>query len=359
VRDLDPRMIKNPLSCQDIHLLDTILSPLMKRKGIKQTYHKCKGNQAIIYKTNRRRNSLCQSDFYEPYESHPIMQEKCSQIDLPYSDLLSNLSVVSIISESIYGTIYLLKNSKSQQLSILKKVSKKLPSVANMELHILSRLKTHPFIVNFYGSFETSFHKYFWIQYLSGRDLFFHINQALSMDTIRLYAAEIACALNHIHKNGFVYCDLKPENILIADDGHIKLIDFGLVKSIEKQSSSKEINGTPEFMSPEMVLRQKLTPASDWWAFGILIFEMIFKRTPFYCADPSKILKKITSRSIMVPNCHDRDAEDLIYSLVKKDPSKRLTFNQITQHPFFASLDFQKVLAKAYVPNYIPPKTVM
>ena len=356
-------MLKNNVSCQDIHALDFMLSPSIKHLGIKQGYQKSNKHQAVVHKSNRRRNSLCHSDFYEPYASHPILQEHSYQIDLPYSDLVSHLKVDTIISDSLYGTVYLLRNPKSQQLSILKRVSKQIPFVASTELHLLSRLKSHPFIVNFFGSFETNYHKYFWIEYLPGQDLFYQLNRPLSFDTIRLYAAEIACALNYIHQSGFVYCDLKPENILIASDGHIKLIDFGLAKDIRKQKSlinnNKDIYGTPEYMSPEMILRKEITPASDWWAFGILLYEMIFKRTPFYCTDPERILKKITSRSIMVPNCHNRDAEDLIYALTAKDPSKRLTFEKIKEHPFFSPIDFTKVMAKYYTPSYVPSKLNM
>ena len=137
------------------------------------------------------------------------------------------------------------------------------------------------------------------------------INQTLCdfrEDLARIYAAEIVCAVSHLHAKGIMHRDLKPENILLDADGHVcfllehpfftflsfafkpcscltfclaipvsqvVLTDFGLAKELEENERSNSMCGTVEYMAPEIILGKGHDKAADWWSVGVLIFEML------------------------------------------------------------------------------------
>ena len=137
---------------------------------------------------------------------------------------------------------------------------------------------SHPFLVKFLGSFEDSKSVYFLFEYLPGGDLFtqLKLNKRFSMAVTRFYASQILLAIRFLHFNDIVHRDLKLENLLLSDEGSVKLIDFGTSKFID-QGRTYSLCGTPEYSAPEMINGKVkgYGVSVDWWAFGILIFEML------------------------------------------------------------------------------------
>ena len=131
----------------------------------------------------------------------------------------------------------------------------------------------------------------FILPYMKGGDLYhkLKIDGYLPEDLVRFYTAQIAIALQHLHEFGIAYRDLKPENILIDEDGYIKLCDFGA--SVHFQGTKKENSfaGSPEYASPEMITHEGHTIMSDWWSFGILIYELLYGITPFFNKDKNRM----------------------------------------------------------------------
>ena len=143
-----------------------------------------------------------------------------------------------------------------------------------------------------------------------------------SQDKTAFYAVQIALALGHLHKSKILYRDLKPENILLDSNGYIKLSDFGLAKNA---SESLTFCGTAEYISPEILNHETHDHKSDWWAFGILIYEMLTGVPPFYDQNRNMMFLQIQKSEVKWPE-EDRhgfslseEAKDLIFLLLIKN----------------------------------------
>ena len=110
-------------------------------------------------------------------------------------------------------------------------------------------------------------------------------------DAALFYISEITLALGYLHENNIAHRDLKPENLLIGNDGHLKLTDFGFAKKIEGKTFT--ICGTPDYLAPEIILGIGHDQGVDWWALGVLIFELLSGYTPFFDQNPAETYKKI------------------------------------------------------------------
>lgn len=149
-------------------------------------------------------------------------------------------------------------------------------SVRNEQL--ITDTISHPFIVKSFGNFQDSKNIYFLFEYLPGGDLFTQLkqNKRFSLSTTRFYASQILLAIRFLHFNDIIYRDLKLENILLNHRGSVKLIDFGTSKFID-EGRTFSLCGTPDYTAPEMIngKTKGYTITVDWWAFGILLFEML------------------------------------------------------------------------------------
>lgn len=141
----------------------------------------------------------------------------------------------------------------------------------------------HPFLVNLHSTFQTETRIYYVMEYVSGGDLMLQIQrEQFSEARARFYACEVLLALDYFHKHGIIYRDLKLDNIMLCLDGHIKLADYGLCKeNMGGNNTTNTFCGTPEFMAPEILLEHRYGRAVDWWAFGVLLYEMLLGQVKF------------------------------------------------------------------------------
>jgi len=247
------------------------------------------------------------------------------------------------------GRIYAMKQLKVPHLIKIKQVDR-----ARIEVEILKTLN-HPFLVRLHYSFlDESNQLCYALDYAAGGDLFHHLRKArggrLHHMPAGFYVAEMICALKYLHNHDIVHRDLKPENILMGADGHLLLTDFGLSKpgvdavsgSAEEKAftnRAKSFVGTKEYVAPEVVKRDNYGKAVDWWAVGILFYELLVGRTPFEGL-PGHIFDHIVKGQVKFPAglSIPEEACSLIMGLLELSPDRRLTVDKIIAHAFFAQV---------------------
>ncbi|KAF9784064.1 kinase-like domain-containing protein [Thelephora terrestris] len=272
-----------------------------------------------------------------------------------------------------FGRVHLAQSRRNLRFYAIKVLNKekvvRLKQVdhTNSEQGILLSI-SHPFIINLWGTFQDATNLYMIMDFVHGGELFTLLRKAqggrFPDPVAKFYAAEVAMALNYLHTHDIVYRDLKPENILLADDGHIKIADFGFAKHCE--GTTWTLCGTPDYLAPEVVNQSRYNKSVDWYALGVLIFEMLFGQPPFHEPEisPMALYNKISKgpSTIQWPPFFNPRATDLILKLMETDPSKRYGnmrngAGDVFAHPWFKEVVWQNLLTKNISPPYIP-KTI-
>ena len=217
----------------------------------------------------------------------------------------------------------------------------------------------HPFVVKLLRTFNDPSNVYLLLEYLPGGELFTFVrsNSCLPNDVALFYAAEIVLALSFLHSLDVAYRNLRPEHVLLTKHGHIKLIDFSSAKKIRASERSNTSCGSPAYMAPEIISGVGHTKAVDWWAFGVLLYEMLVGLPPFYDEDPQQLYAKILTSSVTFPRHIEEQAQDLITNLLQVNPELRLGSQgteAVTDHLWFDGVDFDMVLRKEIDPPWIP-----
>lgn len=229
------------------------------------------------------------------------------------------------------------------------------------EMRILSMIE-HPFVVNLLTTFEDERRLFILLEFVNGGELFSHLRRKgrLPSDDAQFYSAEITLAIEYLHGMKVVYRDLKPENLLIDCDGHIKMTDFGFAKIVEDRTWT--LCGTPEYLAPEIIQSIGHFHAVDWWALGILCFEMLAGFPPFYDNRPFGIYQKILAGRPEFPVHFSTRATSFIKALLRMDATQRLGSSSsmskgaedVKWHRWFKGLDWEVLLGQRRAAPYIP-----
>jgi len=217
----------------------------------------------------------------------------------------------------------------------------------------------HPFIVNLLTTFQDARRLFMLLEYVNGGELFSHLRKEgrLPNDSARFYSGEIVLAFSYLHSMDIVYRDLKPENLLIDCEGHMKITDFGFAKVVEERTWT--LCGTPEYLAPEIIQSKGHGKPVDWWAVGVLIFEMLAGYPPFYDENPFGIYQKVLAGRIDFPRHFDVKAKDLVKRLLTKEISKRIgclkgLAEDIKKHKWYKGLDWDLLLNRTIQAPFIP-----
>lgn len=284
---------------------------------------------------------------------------------------LENFEFLKVLGKGTFGKVILCRDKANDHLYAIKVLKKEVivqkDEVAHTytEKRVLQRSR-HPFLTGLKYCFQTADRLCFVMEYANGGELFFHLSRDrfFSEDRTRFYSAEIILALSYLHERGIIYRDLKLENLLLDNDGHIKITDFGLCKeNIEFGHTTRTFCGTPEYLAPEVLEDNDYGRAVDWWGVGVVSYEMMVGRLPFYSIDHDILFEKILNEDVRVPVRLSPEARSLLLGLLVKDPIQRLgggpdDAKEIMVHKFFAPIDWELLLQKKIPPPFKPQVSV-
>ncbi|EPY51866.1 AGC/AKT protein kinase Sck1 [Schizosaccharomyces cryophilus OY26] len=282
-----------------------------------------------------------------------------------------DFSVLRLIGRGTFGHVYLVRKKDTNRIYAMKKISKKLivkkKEVTHTigERNILVRTSLHesPFIVGLKFSFQTASDLYLITDYMSGGELFWHLQHEgrFREDRAKFYIAELVLALEHLHKHDIIYRDLKPENILLDASGHIALCDFGLSKAnLSSEDTTNTFCGTTEYLAPEILLDDKgYTKQVDFWSLGVLVFEMCCGWSPFYAPDVQQMYRNIAFGKVRFPKgVLSHEARSFVRGLLNRNPRHRIgataDAEELKAHPFFDDINWTLLEKKKLPPPFKP-----
>ncbi|KAK0201750.1 protein kinase C1 [Desarmillaria ectypa] len=282
---------------------------------------------------------------------------------------LDDFNFLAVLGKGNFGKVMLAEEKKTNGLYAIKVLKKEFiidndeveSTRSEKRVFLAAAKERHPFLLGLHSCFQTETRVYFVMEYVSGGDLMLHIQRKqFSLRQAKFYASEVLLALEYFHANGIIYRDLKLDNILLTLDGHVKVADYGLCKEeMWFGQTTSTFCGTPEFMAPEILLEQRYGRAVDWWAFGVLTYEMLLGQSPFRGDDEDEIFDAILEDEPLYPITMPRDAVSILQKLLTRDPNRRLgstkeDAEEIKRQPFFKDVSFDDVLNKRIPPPYFP-----
>lgn len=275
-----------------------------------------------------------------------------------------------ILGVGTFGKVWLVTHKKTGKPYALKMLNKR-EIIGHHQVEGVIREKNimtsirHPFVVNLLCTFQDDLHLYMVIDMIQGGELFSVVHtetkDGIPNTNSRFYAACILESLAHLHARRITYRDLKPENILIDAMGYAILVDLGFAKIVMDKTYT--LCGTPEYLAPEIILSKGHDKGVDYWAFGVLIFEMLVGRSPFYAygTDQVSLFKRIVQVKYAFPpgKVVNEVAQDLIQRLIVRRQSNRFgclarADMDIRDHAWFGAISTEKLLKKEIPAVWIP-----
>lgn len=280
----------------------------------------------------------------------------CKKEDFLESKMIntSNFKFEKVIGKGSFGRVMLVTKKDTGKQYAMKVVNKgklidhKKRHHTLTERYCLAELNS-PFVVKLHYAFQTSDKLYFALDFMQGGELFYHLKKQsrFTEETAKFYAAEVLLGLEDVHSQGYIYRDLKPENILLDKEGHVKLADFNLATKPEDEINKKTVCGTPEYISPEVLNGKEQNLQLDYWGLGILLYEMLEGKSPFYSKSIDKLFRNISKAKYSVPDRFSPSAKDLVVKLLDPCPETRLSNSeQIKLHPFFKGINWDLLRSK-------------
>ena len=284
---------------------------------------------------------------------------------------LSDFTLNKVLGKGSFGKVMLAEYKLTGEVFAIKVLKKDVivqdddVECTLTERRILALAAKHPFLTALHSAFQTDDRLFFVMEFVNGGDLMFQIQKCRKFDEgrARFYAAEVTLALMFLHRNDIIYRDLKLDNILLDRDGHCKLADFGMCKEgMAEGCTTGTFCGTPDYIAPEILEEQEYDASVDWWALGVLMYEMMAGQPPFEAENEDDLFETILNDEVLYPVWLSKEAVAILKGFLTKKPWRRLGCvksagmdRAILTHPFFMGhIDWEALECRSVEPPFKP-----
>jgi cGMP-dependent protein kinase len=283
---------------------------------------------------------------------------------------LAEFKIMAVLGVGAFGKVFLTATRHGGNIYAIKSLSKAQILSAQLQNHVMQERDVmkdcdSPYLVRLVATFQDARMLYMCMETVMGGELFSLLTRmggAVPEQTAKFYTACVVLAFEYLQAKHYIYRDLKPENLLIDKRGYIKVADFGFAKRLSPGEKSYTLCGTPEYMAPELFRQSGHNKAVDWWALGVLIYEMVVGTPPFYSpqADSTEQMRRILAAKYIFPNNVTPAFKDIVKRLLSVNTVQRLGcmkggVRDVKQHPWLRTVDWVQMTRRTISAPFVPP----